>query len=111
MNAELVKGLRTLNSIVASIIILVGVLCGWSIGQQVGIVLGLIAGFFIAVLINGAIAALVEIERHLREIKEVVAEWAHRPATETESRSPRTTSFMAAMAATPAAGGSTAERR
>lgn len=73
MNQLLVRTLRAINSLIAFTIILAGTLAGAALGpgpMLMGALFGAVAGLLLATLINGAIAIILEIERHLREIKE-----------------------------------------
>jgi xanthine/uracil permease len=74
MNKALVNGMAMLNGIIAFIIVVAGGFFGDLFLHAVGIIVGLIAGFLVAVVVNGLIAAIVQIERHLREMNQLMSE-------------------------------------
>jgi hypothetical protein len=73
MNQALVNGMAMLNGIIAFIIVVVGGFFGAFVLHVVGLIVGLIAGFLVAVVVNGLIAAIVQIERHLREMNAIMS--------------------------------------
>jgi hypothetical protein len=81
LNAFLASAVRLINSLVAVLIIGACAIAGLgsSIGGRplIGTILGGLAGLILAVLINGALAVILEIERHLREIKESLRQGRH----------------------------------
>jgi hypothetical protein len=70
MNEILVSILRVVNVVLAVLIIIGGALAGLVSQGLPGLIGGLIVGWLLAILINGGLAILLEIERHLREMAE-----------------------------------------
>lgn len=73
MNKALVNGMAMLNGLIAFIIVVAGGFFGDLFMHIAGLIVGLIGGFLVAVVLNGLIAAIVQIERHLREMNALMS--------------------------------------
>ena len=74
MNRVLVTALEYLNYIIVPVIIAGGGYAGWFYfqgdpEQNIGIISGAVLGFLAAVLVGGAMALVVLMEKHLRNIR------------------------------------------
>ena len=73
MNQFLVVLLRKINALVALAIVVGAAIAGASAYGNGGLIVGAIAGLLAAAVLNGVLAILLEIESHLKVLKEALA--------------------------------------